>query len=114
MVSVKKAQAFEPPKGSVAPLDTYVVEDLVDKDFVPKFRTTLHAERLVKLDMPELELSPDQPRKLELREGAGDVWNTYVIDRFGADGRVRLGLEDGAAQTRKWVDLSKCEYRWLA
>ena len=41
-------------------------------------------------------------------------WNTYQIDRFGLDGRVRLVLDGGAVQTSKWVDLSKCEYRWLA
>ena len=34
-------------------------------------------------------------------------------ERFGADGRVRLQLVGGAAQTRKWVDLTKCEYCWL-
>ena len=34
-------------------------------------------------------------------------------ERFGADGRVRLQLEGGAAQTRKLVDLAKCAYRWL-
>ena len=100
-------------KRKVSPT-TFVVEDLVDKDLVPGFTQPLHAERLVKLDMPELELSPDQPRRLELRETPLQPWNEYTIDRFGADGRVRLCLAGGAAQTRKWVDLSKCEYRWLA
>ena len=99
-------------KRKVSPT-TFVVEDLVDKEFFPKFHQPLHAERLVKLDMPALGLEPGQPRRLELRESALDPWNTYNIERFGADGRVRLQLEGGAAQTRKWVDLTKCEYRWL-
>ena len=90
-----------------------MVEDLVDKEYVPKFHQPLHAERLVRLDMPELGLEPGQPRRLEMRESVTDPWNIYVLERFGADGRVRLLLEGGAAQTRKWMDLTKCEYRWL-
>ena len=86
----------------------------MDAEKVPPFKQPLHAERLVKLDMPELDLSADQPRKLEMREGPASPWNTYRIDRFGVDGRVRLVLDGGAVQTSKWVDLSKCEYRWLA
>ena len=89
-----------------------VVEDFVDKEYVPKFQP-LHAERLVRLNMPELGLQPGKPRRLEMRESSVDPWNTYVLERFGADGRVRFLLEGGAAQTRKWVDLTKREYRWL-
>jgi hypothetical protein len=99
-------------KKKVSPT-TYVVEDLVDKEYVPKFIQPLHAERLVRLDMPELGLEPGQPRRLEMRESPTSPWNVYTLERFGADGRVRLALQDGAAQTRKWVDLTKCEYRWL-
>ena len=91
----------------------FVVEDLVDKNYVPKFHQPLHAERLVRLDMPELGLEPGQPRRLEMRESATDPWNVYRLERFGADGRVLLQLDEGGAQTRKWVDLTKCEYRWL-
>jgi hypothetical protein len=97
-------------KKKVSPT-TYVVEDLVDKEYVPKFSQPLHAERLVRLDMPELGLEAGQPRRLEMRESSVDPWNVYTLERFGADGRVRLLLQDGAAQTRKWVDLTKCEYR---
>ena len=75
---------------------------------------TLNADRLIKLDMPELELDPAQPRKVSLRKSASSEFDTYVIDRFGIDGRVRVQLEGGAASSRKWLDLSKCEYRWLA
>ena len=90
------------------------VEDLVDEDRPIPFTQPLHADRLVKLDMPELTLEPGQPRRLQLREGVADVWTEYYIDRFGADGRVRLNLPDGAAQSRRWVDLTTCEYRWLS
>ena len=92
---------------------TFVVSDLVDQEHIPAFHQPLHAERLIKLDMPELDLSPDQPRRLEMRETPTQPWNEYVIERFGADGRVRLSIPGGAAQDSKWVDLSKCEYRWI-
>ena len=100
-------------KSKVSPT-TFVVRDLVDEDRPIPFTQPLHADRLVKLDMPELTLEPGQPRHLQLREGVADVWTEYYIDRFGADGRVRLNLPDGAAQSRRWVDLTKCEYRWLS
>ena len=90
------------------------VEDLVDKTKSVPFRQPVHAERLVKLDMPELELRADQPRKLEVREAPTQPWNRYVIDRFGVDGRVRLRYEGGGKQTNTWVDLTQVEYRWLA
>ena len=86
----------------------------MDKDYVPTFRNPVNADRLIKLDMPELELEASQPRKVSVKEGSSGEFNTYLIDRFGIDGRVRVQLEDGAAHTRKWLDLSKCEYRWLS
>ena len=87
------------------------VEDLVDKTKSVPFRQPVHAERLVKLDMPELELRADQPRRLEMRTSEIQPWNEYTIERFGVDGRVCLRLDGGGAE---WHDLSQCEYRWLA
>ena len=89
---------------------TYTVADLVDKSLVIPFKQPIHAERLIKLDMPELELRAGQPRRLEMREKETQPWNEYTVERFGMDGRVSLRLKDGEA---RWVDLSKCEYRWL-
>ena len=75
------------------------------------FKQPLHAERLVKLDMPELELRADQPRRLEMRTREAQPFNEYVVERFAADGRVYLRTPGGSAE---WHDLSRCEYRWLA
>ena len=86
----------------------------MDKEKVPPFIQPVNAERLVKFYMPELELSANQPRRLEMREAPTQPWNTYLIEKFGVDGRVQIILEGGAAQTRRWVDLSQMEYRWLA
>ena len=81
-------------KAEGEPLDLRV-EDMFDKQAAPPFNQPLSAERLVKLDMPALELSADQPRWLEMREKPTDQWNTYVIEKFGVDGRVQLILEGG-------------------
>ena len=89
---------------------TYFVEDLVDKTAVLGFRQPLSADRLVKLDMPELELSADQPRRLEMRTKPTQPFNEYTIEKFAVDGRVLLRTEGGSAE---WYDLSECEYRWL-
>ena len=96
-------------KNKISPT-TFEVEDLADKAMTIPFTQPLHAERLVKLDMPELELSPTQPRRLEMRERETQPWNEYTIERFAPDGRVSIRHGDGEA---RWVDLSRCEYRWL-
>ena len=96
-------------KNKISPT-TFEVEDLADKAMTIPFTQPLHAERLVKLDMPELELSPTQPRRLEMRERETQPWNEYFIERFAPDGRVSIRHGDSEA---RWVDLSRCEYRWL-
>ena len=93
---------------------TFVVEDLVDKSFDPPFLQPLHAERLVKLDMPELELRPDQPRRVEIRERETQLFNMWKIERFGSDGRVFVRLDGAAADdmsSGEWIDLTRCAYR---
>ena len=47
---------------------TSYVEYLADKSAPVPFIQPLASERLVKLDMPELEINPGQPRKIERRE----------------------------------------------
>ena len=89
---------------------TYYVEYLADKTAPVPFIQTLASERLVKLDMPELELNPGQPRNIEMRERETQPWNIYTIERFAQDARVSIRHGTEAA---RWVDLSKCEYRWV-
>ena len=96
-------------RAKVAP-GTYHVEDLADKATVLPFTQPINADRFVRLDMPELVLSANQPRKLLMRTRPTQPWNEYTIERFAADGRVQLRLEDGHA---RWYDLSECEYSWL-
>ena len=64
----------------------------------------------MQLDMPELELSPSQPRKREMRLTSTQPWNEYSVERFAVDGRVLLRLTGGEAD---WYDLTQHEYRWI-
>ena len=89
---------------------TFRVRDLADHRAVVSFEQPLHASRLIQLDLPEVELSPSQPRKISMRTRNSQPWNEYTIERFAADGRVRLRLKDGECG---WYDLSECEYTWL-
>ena len=89
---------------------TYRVEDVADRTAVLPFAQPINADRLIRLDMPELELQAGQPRRLLMRTRPTQPWNEYRIERFAADGRVQLRLEDGHA---RWYDLSECEYSWL-
>ena len=70
------------------------------------------AERLVRLDLPELDLSPEQPRDVEIFRG--DDWERHRIEKFSADGRVCVvpSAEPGAKVA--WVDLSKHRFRYVS
>ena len=83
----------------------------MDKTAVLRFKQPLNSDRLVKLDMPELELKADQLRRLEMIARPTEPFSEYKIEKFGIDGRVLLRMEGGNAS---WHDLTKCEYRWLA
>ena len=95
---------------------TFIVEDLVDKTVVLRFKQPLNADRLVKFDMPEFELSADQPKRLEMRTMPTQPFNEYRIEKFGIDGRVLLRMEgvmpagmiSRSANTDGWRELSWC------
>ena len=90
------------------------MEDIADPVARIPFRgNKLNAERLVKLDMPELELHPDQANVIEVHQGDSDTWRRAVIEKFSVDGRCRLRWSDDQALT-EWADLSRLRYRWVA
>ena len=65
------------------------------------------------MDLPELELNPEQPRDVEIFRG--DAWERHRIDKFSADGRVYVvqsGLEPGSRGV--WMDLSKQRFRYVS
>ena len=94
---------------------TFHVEYASNRELKPPFDLPVHAERLVKIDLPTFELDEHQPRCLELlNPGADDEdgWEKYYIEKFGVDGRVflRHGTSPSHAE---WVDLSEVKYRWV-
>ena len=92
---------------------TFIVEDLADPGAKLRLRQPVHAERLVKVDLPELDLPDDSRRLLELHQPASDSWERWKIVSFAADGRVKLENQSDARDVC-WVDLSRSRYRWVA
>ena len=96
---------------------TFWVEYVGKKDETPPFKQPLPAARLIKLDLPRLDLDPNQPRRLEIQrpgsDGREDGWEKWKIEKFAADGQVQLRQEDHPENV-EWVDLSEKRYRWLA
>ena len=92
---------------------TFHVQDFADPEARVTFSQPVNAERLVRLDLPELELNPEQPRDVEIFRG--DAWERHRIDKFSADGRVYVvqsGLEPGSRGV--WMDLSKQRFRYVS
>ena len=91
---------------------TFHVQDFADPEAKVAFGQPVNAERLVRLDLPELDLSPDQPRDVEIFRG--DDWERHRIEKFSADGRVCVvpSAEPGTKGT--WVDLSKHRFRYVS
>jgi hypothetical protein len=93
--------------------NTFTVRSLTDPSEETVFSQPLHADRLVKIDMPELDLDPNQLRKVEIHQPQTDLWKGYEIERFAADGRVLLRSSLNPVEMT-WVDLSTKRYRWVA
>ena len=94
---------------------TFWVEYASNREQLPPFDLPVHAERLVKIDLPTFELDEHQPRCLEiLRPGEDEEegWERYYVERFGVDGQVLLRHSVNLGHT-EWVDLSRERYRWI-
>ncbi len=91
---------------------TFEVASITDPSEGVPFLNPLHAERLVKLDMPELELDPRQSRLVEVYNSSTDNWTRYKIEKYAIDGRVMLRDVVNPALV-DWHDLSELRYRWV-
>ena len=87
----------------------------MDPTYIPGFRSQVNADRLIKLDMPELELElPEgQPQRVEIYDETTAQWDAASTERWAVDGRVSLRFDNNDEES-VWVDLTKCRYRWLA
>ena len=94
---------------------TFWVEYASNRELTTPFDLPVHAERLIKIDLPTFELDEHQPRCLEiLRPGEDEEegWERYYIEKFGVDGQVLLRHSINSGHT-EWVDLSRERYRWI-
>ena len=94
-------------------LSRLAVEDIADPLARLPFRNPLYADRLVPLDMPEIELHPDQTRVIEVHDATTDEWRRAVIEKFSVDGRSQLRWSDDQTLS-PWADLSRMRYRWVS
>ena len=92
---------------------TFEVEDIADPEAPLRFRNRLSADRLIRLDMPELDLHSDQCRVIEVHNPVTDAWRRAVIEKFSVDGRAQLRWSDDR-QITEWADLTRMRYRWVA
>ena len=80
----------------------------------PAFANRYPAERLIRLDMPELELELPEgtPQRVEVYDDRMAEWNAASVERWAVDGRVSLRF-DYREDECIWVDLTKCRFRWI-
>ena len=71
------------------------VQDLAEPDAKVSFTQPVNADRLIRLDLPELDLDARQPRCVEIKRESEDDWERFKIARFCVDGRVFLVKEEG-------------------
>ena len=92
---------------------TVTVEPVTDRTAAVPVLQPINADRLVKVDLPELTLDPSSPRRLETYMEETDSWRAWNVERFSIDGRVLL--RDVLLPAKcEWLDLSTVKYRWLA
>ena len=95
-------------------VSTAIIEDLADPRAVLPCNERQHVDRLVRVDLPSLSLAAGQPRVLETANPDADGWTRWRIERFAADGRVKLVCQEANQEGRvEWRDLSQTRYRWV-
>ena len=92
---------------------SFTIADLADERKRVPFKNPVGAERIIRIELPELSLDPMQPKMLELRRSNFSEFEPFEIVRFSRDGRVCLQSRERSDSVREWFDLSKHEYRWL-
>ena len=93
---------------------TFVVEDLADPEAALPFSGMQNADRLIRVELPVLDVDGAQPRTLETLEDDGETWKRWRVESFAVDGRVKLvSIPEVSGGYSRWVDLSSVRYRWV-
>jgi len=66
--------------------NTFKLVDFANPAQNPSFGKPAHADRLIKLDLPEVSLDPQQPRQVELLQKDGVTWQRKYIACFQQTG----------------------------
>ena len=90
---------------------TCEVEDATEPGKALRFNPRIAAERIVRVEVPELELGAEQMRRLEIWEPINNDWLACTIERHALDGRVYLRYDYDPTRV-EWTDLSEVRYRW--
>ena len=92
--------------------ETFAVCDPLDPKRPMNFTNKLNADRLIRIDMPELELKEGQHVRLDVHDSTTDEWRTATIEKYAYDGRVALLYEHDPSEL-VWLDPSRERYRWV-
>jgi hypothetical protein len=93
---------------------TFEVEDLADPEAALPFSGMQNADRLIKVELPVLDIDGAQPRSLETLEDDGETWRRWKVESFAVDGRVKLtSVTEVEGGYLRWVDLGSVCYRWV-
>ena len=92
--------------------ETFAVCDPVDPKKPMTFTNKLNADRLIRIDMPELELKEGQHVRLDVHDNTTDEWRPATIEKYAYDGRVALRYDHEPAEL-VWLDLFRERYRWV-
>ena len=95
-------------------VQTFEVEDLVDPGSALPFSEMQSAARLIKVELPVLDVDGAQPRTLETLEEDGETWKRWGVESVAVDGGVKLNaMSEPETAFSQWVDLSRVRYRWV-
>ena len=75
-------------------LSMFKVADLADSGYRVMFDQLLHANRLIRLELLELELALTQPKLVELRRKESTPWERYLLESSVRKGEVKLEHEN--------------------
>jgi hypothetical protein len=98
---------------------TFRLEDALDPQIKNDFLQS--ADNLIKIELPELDLDPNQRRVIEIFSDTSGDWKRYRIERYAVDGRCLLrGMHRSAIgddfedePETFWHDLATELYRWV-